>query len=781
MERTILMLLCLHLGASCILAQNSGFVSLAGRDFILNGQPFYPQVMNFSVLVFDFPSVRNPDPMAIKKSVNIEYDSSVLYAGGSYVDVETQNAAALEQQLSDHFAKVRSMGFNTVRLGLPMHMAMDAEGVRHYAMMSNYRLIDLDPETFEDIYSVRHFQLIREMIQLAAAQDLKVILLCGEDAKPGPDWTAITPATEPSDAEVYRRYLARLAQELINEPGLMAYDLWNEPVFSGTWYTLTDLSKATVCEYTTMWYDAIRSTGSTHLITLGGSSLTELGSWDPAIMKLDFYSPHIYPLFSRIDGYDVQAAMERMLAKVHWQSRACPIPWLIGEMGFSAEDDHADPKDLHTNSANPRLVADPATHRMPYMMGSEAEQASFLESSMDFVRANRGSGYSWWGFQNSRHASLLLPQDFDPNDDDDQQEGLVRAYHFNFWGPLKYGNPAGLNLPAPWNVRNRWRDKAMVATMQNYTLPPAPAEMPPPPSNYYNWYNLNTDVWREGYVKDQYDQPVADALIEVPWRYVMNSFSPPAMPAWTFEEWMPYVTDQNGFYSIRKAPDVIGFHTPIEPTMTARTVNAAGAVGAPMGGNGGTTFLQRELLPYSSEVQVLVDENEVRMYEGRVQLDVTSGTVEGGANGGRADLFATHSVHVSAPFHAEAGSETHIYTTDVFADCPGEGSGMIPEPNEPSSSHGIPKRRLADVQLRFERPVGEVRAYPSPTSDMITLQCSAADFSYRIFDSNGSLVFEGQSLSEYASLDVAKLAPGVYRCSISVASRTSQTSFTVAR
>ncbi|HRF78564.1 MAG TPA: hypothetical protein PL070_00620 [Flavobacteriales bacterium] len=106
---------------------------------------------------------------------------------------------------------------------------------------------------------------------------------------------------------------------------------------------------------------------------------------------------------------------------------------------------------------------------------------------------------------------------------------------------------------------------------------------------------------------------------------------------------------------------------------------------------------------------------------------------------------------------------------------------MIPEPNEPSSSHGIPKRRLADVQLRFERPVGEVRAYPSPTSDMITLQCSAADFSYRIFDSNGSLVFEGQSLSEYASLDVAKLAPGVYRCSISVASRTSQTSFTVAR
>ncbi|TXI75650.1 MAG: hypothetical protein E6Q44_17040 [Flavobacteriales bacterium] len=768
--------LTLHFALACTLglAQPAGFVSLVGRDFMLDGELFYPVAINFDTELQTWTTpVTDLDELFC--TVGSIYD----HAFSAY---EHTSEAALDQQITEHFAKIRSMGFNTVRFGIPVIWNWNpADGPRRCSVVY-YRhiqwernLLDLDMNGYDDPASQRYFHLLRKLIRLADAEDLKVILLCAQaniaEYEPG-----FVPSS--AGAQDYADYLQRLAQELKDEPGLLAYDLWNEPIWSNR--AMARLTKEKVCTYTGQWYDAIRSADAHHLVTLGGASFHEFGSWDPAIMKLDFYSPHIYPRFSRLDGFSFQATMDRYRALLHWQSRSCPIPWLIGETAFAAEDDAVDPMDLANNSSTPILVADPRTKRMPYMMGSEAEQAEFFTIGMDAVRNYLGSGYSWWGFQNGRNHPLLLPESF--TNTSAGHKKLVEEYHYNFWGPLKYGNPGGLNLPAPWNAQNRWRDKAMVAAMQNYSLPPTPTEMPPPPSNYYNWYNLNTNVWRDGYIKDQNNQPVADALMEVPWRYVLNLFNPPpVMPAWTFTEWMPYVTDQNGFFSIRKVPVVAGFNTPIEPTVLAPTVNAAGCLGSQVGGAGTTTFVQRDLLPYSAVVQVVVEENEARTYKGRVGLEVTSGTVDGGSNGGQADLFAMHVVHVSAPFHAEAGSKTHIYTTPVFADCPGEGSGMVLEPSSPSSSLGSAKRRTTNVELRFELPAVKVSVFPIPAFDHVTLQSTTPGFSYSIFDSNGRMVQEGQCPSDRTALDVGSLATGVYQCSITIASRIHHTSFTIAR
>jgi hypothetical protein len=505
-------------------------------------------------------------------------------------------------------------------------------------------------------------------------------------------------------------------------------------------------------------------------------------------LELDFYSPHIYPEFSRLDGYDRQGGFDRFAAKLHWQSRSCPIAWLIGETAFAADDDAADPMDLHNNDPTPILVADPRTKRMPYMMGSEQDQADFFTHSMDAVRATKGSGYSWWGFQNGRGHPLVRPENFDltildPETGESVHKSLVEKYHHNFWGPLKYGNPAGLNLPAPWNVQNRWRDKTMVATMQNYTLPPAPTEMPPPPSNYYNWYNLNTSVWRDGYIKDQNDEPVADAVIEVPWDYVLHPMFPPPMPAWNFTEWMPYATDEQGYFSILEAPDLPGYTDPIvlPGNRNNRVVSAAGGESRIIGPSGTTTNVVRNFLPYSSSAEVYVVQNETKTYKSRVDLDVTVGSVEGGANGGVADLFAGHSVHLNAPFRAQEGSSTHIYTTPVFADCPTVGSGMIPEPGLTNSPGVNTKSRSVSIQLRFEALDLTASAFPSPTTEQVTLQTNAPSFTYSIFDSHATLILQGNSLSNSTTLSVSALVSGIYQCSISFGSRTSNTSFLITR
>lgn len=778
MRRKTVLQLFFYLAASSVVAQSSGFVSLAGRDFILDGEPFYPRVMNFGT---ELVAMNTPvtDVDELWSTVETAYDWSFQLH-------ESDTEAEFQQQLADHFNKIRSMGFNTVRLSLPVLMHWDAPGGQRRYSIVYFRhepwaryFLDLDMNGFLDAASAKHFDLIRELIRSADSEGLKVILICAEDLGDQPQ---LTPATDALAAQHYGEYLTRLAEELKDEPGLLAYDLWNEPIWTS--YAMADLSKATVCEYTTQWYDAIRSTGDTHLITLGGSSVPELGSWDPAIMKIDFYSPHIYPNFSRLDGYDHQGGLDRIVANLHWQARSCPIPWLIGETGFAAEDDEADPMDLNNNSPDPILVSDPATHRMPYMMGSEQEQADFFTHTMNVVRNNLGSGYSWWGFQNGRNHVLVRPEDYDPYDPtptDPIDKEFVEKYHQNFWGPLKYGNPGSLNLLPPWDEQNRWRDKDMVAAVQNYTLPPAPTELPAPPANYYNWYNLNTDVWRDGYVVDQNGQPVPDAVIEVPWEYVLNFENPPPMPAWSFTEWMPYVTDESGHFSVMRPPTVAGFVAPDVDDEFISYVNAAGAARTEVGETGSITAVQRDLLPYSATVQVLVEMNNERIYFGRTELEVTSGTVEGGANGGQADLFAAHSVHISAPFHAEAGSETHIYTAPVFPECPEPGSGMIPEPASTASSAGFPKSRVAVVQLRFGLAEMSVIAFPSPACDFVTIECTKPEYEYSVFDVEGRVVRGGQSHSERTMIDVSSLASGNYRCAIASGSQSTNTSFNITR
>ena len=83
-------------------------------------------------------------------------------------------------------------------------------------------------------------------------------------------------------------------------------------------------------------YDSLKHYDPGHLVTLGGAHISELNSWDPMVMKLDFYAPHYYLPIEPFGNYDLDKANDERRAEMYWLGKTCPMPWMLGETAFSA-------------------------------------------------------------------------------------------------------------------------------------------------------------------------------------------------------------------------------------------------------------------------------------------------------------------------------------------------------------------------------------------------------------------------------------------------------------
>ena len=107
----------------------SGFVTLEGRKFMLNGAEFYPRVMNYS-LTTTSNVLNSTNPSDIYCSPDFVYDKNVQSIP------ECNDQPSCNWQLQAHFAKIISMGFNTIRIGIGPHMRQ-AGGNYYYGLWSN--------------------------------------------------------------------------------------------------------------------------------------------------------------------------------------------------------------------------------------------------------------------------------------------------------------------------------------------------------------------------------------------------------------------------------------------------------------------------------------------------------------------------------------------------------------------------------------------------------------------------------------------------------------------
>ena len=270
MKKVCLFIMVLSIACCYIsIGQGTGYVTLKGRQFYdTAGLPFFPMVMNYHVeLTHDNPN--NPQYKIIRSTI---YGTAgcVLEGGYTFNDCETS--------LAQDFAKMKQMGFNTIRLVGALSPNRNDNGALGFHTLSgsfsdlsnnpssfcnNKQTIGLDaPYTNAD--AQLFFNLVKHFMDVADSSNMKVILLCADGSGSYTDGLGNIVyypdrGSSLTDAQDYAAFLHQLALAINSKPALLAYDLYNEPNYS--WYLPgrnMDKNKQTVCDYFTLWYDALK-------------------------------------------------------------------------------------------------------------------------------------------------------------------------------------------------------------------------------------------------------------------------------------------------------------------------------------------------------------------------------------------------------------------------------------------------------------------------------------------------------------------------------------------
>lgn len=378
-------------------AQSSSFVTLQGKQFKLEGQDFYPISMNYGVeIVHDDNEGYYIAPAAHYRAVDPGYDCS--------------NPADCFQEILDDLNTIRGMGFNSIRL-----VGLGFGSVRPW----NWQALGLNWTTYPAFISYNHqlgnlqiipvtapynnmFSLIESALNAAAQADLKVQLLVG--GKKIDDQTFRAP---------YLAYLQSIASHFSTNSTLYSYDFKNEPLY----FDNGNYSKGDVCSLVEDWHLAIKNNSTQHLTTLGLATSSEVGEWDPGVLKLDFLSFHLYS--------DILNVVK---SEIKWISETSRLPWIIGETGFPASNDN----------------------EIPSGWGSLQDQRGFAKATLEMVRDCGGSGYSWWqysdvewepGFGLIHRNNILKPANLEFNTFDPNIQGgscITPPNYYNFYGYSNY-------------------------------------------------------------------------------------------------------------------------------------------------------------------------------------------------------------------------------------------------------------------------------------------------------------------------------------------------------
>lgn len=299
------------------------------------------------------------------------------------------------------------------------------------------------------------------VLRSAKAVGLKVIWLAGDNAL-GKDATSLDLAFQAG----YTNYLKEFGRRFGNDPTLLAVDFFNEPVPTSNAYW----SKTKACQKTKEWNDALKQY-SNALSTIG---LWEIGSafwWDPNLLNVDFVSLHNYPLTRK--GNQITSltdAINRIKSDYWWYKNNVTLPWMIGESGMSA------------HLLNPNTL-DTINDNGPYA-GTLQDQKTFLHETLNTARDCGATGYCWWEYS------------------DGDVGGYTGSHNGSFFGLVYASDPSSpiVRKPAAQEIANFNPTGTGTATQ---------------PPNYYNYFGNTSGTPMTGYVYDNNNNPIKDAIIEL--------------------------------------------------------------------------------------------------------------------------------------------------------------------------------------------------------------------------------------------------------------------------
>ncbi len=304
---------------------NSEYVSIINNQFSLKGKPFYPVVLNYIV------------SMQADESGNVWASSFNGYTPNNKYRYITKDSSLM--QLKAEMDLIKEKGFNTIRIvRIGEEQVSERGNLSFMATVNNNHdvLFSLSESQNYDNY----FNALNELFKIADTAGLKVILLVN-----------VLP-----DIRRTEDHFLRLVIQFKNVNTLMAYDLFNEPLY----FDKKERSKKEVSEITKTWKRILRTNSQSQLLTIGLEGIREVFEWDPNILDVDFVSLHPY-----------EYEPEQVANELYWYGKYITKPWMLGETAISADNDSV----------------------------SYESQALFATKTLKRTRDCGAIGYSWWQYK----------------------------------------------------------------------------------------------------------------------------------------------------------------------------------------------------------------------------------------------------------------------------------------------------------------------------------------------------------------------------------------------
>jgi hypothetical protein len=319
------------------LSSNDHFVSIKDENFFLDDKEFYPITLNYMV--------------------SVQTDGKELWActytgyNNGFVNRYTTKDSCLMQLKAD-MTRVKEMGFNTVRIvAIGEEMVNKKTGeLTIGARIKNERneLLVLSDEASYNKY----FAALEDLFEVINGAHLKMIFLTRMSV----------------DIRSTEDHLRKLAIRFKDDPTILAYDLFNEPLY----FDSLERNKKDAYDAVKRWNKTLKMYAPNQLSTIGLAGVREVFEWDPNIMDVDFVSFHPYE-------YEPEMVRNEM----YWYYKYMKKPWMLGETAIPADNDS-----------------------VPY-----TEQSKFANKTLHQAFNCGAVGYSWWQYKDvewySYHANFM--------------------------------------------------------------------------------------------------------------------------------------------------------------------------------------------------------------------------------------------------------------------------------------------------------------------------------------------------------------------------------------
>jgi hypothetical protein len=714
---------CLSFSLLCLNAYAQQ-ITLTGKQFKLDGNNFYPKILNYSIEpVYDAAS------NTYFMSTNHTYGLNNQFECSGHLDCK----AAIQADL--HYIK-NELHFNAIRVNgmFPKYINnilvfpfknFNQDGYTNIVLNPTHNILN------QTAYNTIVLPLFSDLLEIATAESLKVIIMiAGEKSVYGLQ-----------ERGAYNDYAYQLSGWIASDPNqdaLFAYDLFNEPCYNIDPIGLK--TKEEACNMVNTWITTIRGRDNEHLITIGSCGISDVLSFDPTILNVDFLSLHSYPEWAPWENKSQtgiqQRGWNRIINNMIWFNNNSSVPWIIGETSLSAEDSH------------PFGIIPDAT---------EAEQAAYASYTMNASCNCGGSGYSWWNYQ-------------DNNDD------IRNNSHNGFQGIVYSGNRTP---PYPY-PRAKPIKNSLNAIPTNMTI----ASCGPCPLTYNGVYNinsiyynpfkrpLNTQQTITGTIKDQDGNPIKDAYI------AGRTYLGKDIRGNSYNDYHFTVSAEDGSFQFIPYQYLInttggGFIEAIDISAAGSERRAFGSPNhyqfdsMPLANSNYQLVLKGEKFNYDGSItNINIPSPVIRNFKSKNSLTATDITVQPGA---KADFFAKKKVHLHSGFHAAYGSKVHIYCATALSDC-----------NDFSSPNYLMQYRLSNnspstnqstsnlIELIFGKVniINQLTVSPNPSSGPIKIQLNNNDSAKNTFIEVSNILGEGLLSKHFTeasiSIDLTPFNKGIY-------------------